>query len=316
MTNVLTRFLTTCWSYGLPKRLTILIYHRVLPEYDPMQFYEIEAKTFYQQMKWLKAFTHVLPLQEGLQRLQQGTLPDRAVAITFDDGYAPDCLTAQQILQQLDMKASFYVTTAFEADGMQWNDKVIEAVRHWPSDMLDFSHRGLPAFPCKSIEERAVAALKMCDAIKYLPWQTRCEIVDELVQRAQIRQQRVLLNPEEVLQLSRSGMEIGGHSHRHPILQCLSEQDAYQEIAQCKQVLDSLLDRPIESFAYPNGKFSQDFSPSHMDMLQQMGFKYALSTNWGVVSKHSNLWRLPRFTPWDNKQAMYMLRLMRNHFYS
>ena len=43
----------------------------------------------------------VLPLGESLERLARGDLPARAVAITFDDGYADNRTIAMPILQAL-----------------------------------------------------------------------------------------------------------------------------------------------------------------------------------------------------------------------
>ena len=48
-------------------------------------------------------------------------------------------------------------------------------------------------------------------------------------------------------------VECGAHSHTHPQLDILSRTAVRDEIAQCKHLLDTHLDRPVRSFCYPHG---------------------------------------------------------------
>src|SRR5579864_8395055 len=74
---------------GLPApRLSILIYHRVRRAPDPLLPGAMFARKFDAQLSLLRRFFAVLPLDEALAKLGSGTLPRRAVSITFDDGYA------------------------------------------------------------------------------------------------------------------------------------------------------------------------------------------------------------------------------------
>ena len=73
---------------GTRGRLSILIFHRVLPRPDPLSPDEPDAAGFEAQMRWVRDWFNVVSLQRGVEMLAQGTLPSRAMAITFDDGYA------------------------------------------------------------------------------------------------------------------------------------------------------------------------------------------------------------------------------------
>jgi hypothetical protein len=48
--------------------------------------------------------------------------------------------------------------------------------------------------------------------------------------------------------------------------------------------------------------------------VQQAGFEAAVSTVWGVADSNSDIWQLPRFTPWDKSPEKFMLRMIKNYF--
>ncbi|HEY8876670.1 MAG TPA: polysaccharide deacetylase family protein, partial [Roseateles sp.] len=63
---------------GARGRLSVLIFHRVLREPDPLFPDEVDAARFDEILGWLKSWFHVLPLDKAVRRLQAGDLPPRA----------------------------------------------------------------------------------------------------------------------------------------------------------------------------------------------------------------------------------------------
>ncbi|MBC9735627.1 polysaccharide deacetylase family protein [Nocardioides marmotae] len=57
----------------------------------------------------------VLPLAEAAARLRAGTLPDRAVALTFDDGYASVVETAWPLLRERGLATTLFVVSGILA---------------------------------------------------------------------------------------------------------------------------------------------------------------------------------------------------------
>src|SRR5580765_5157899 len=91
---------------GARGRLSVLIFHRVLPESDPLLSGVPDRHEFETQMRWVRGWFNVLPLRQAVRMLYAGTIPPRAVSITFDDGYGDNEAVAAPILQRLGMTAT------------------------------------------------------------------------------------------------------------------------------------------------------------------------------------------------------------------
>jgi peptidoglycan/xylan/chitin deacetylase (PgdA/CDA1 family) len=72
-----------------------------------------------------------------------GALPERAAAITFDDGYADNFTRALPLLREQGLPATFFVATGFLDGGRMWNDTISEAIRRCNEDVVDLSAIGL-----------------------------------------------------------------------------------------------------------------------------------------------------------------------------
>jgi peptidoglycan/xylan/chitin deacetylase (PgdA/CDA1 family) len=65
-----------------------------------------------------------------------------------------------------------------------------------------------------------------------------------------------MMNADELRELVRLGFEIGAHTNRHTDMEAMSSEEAYAEMASCKQALAELIGREIETFAYPFCRYS------------------------------------------------------------
>lgn len=66
-----------------------------------------------------------------------------------------------------------------------------------------------------------------------------------------------LMTEAEVVALARHPLvEIGAHTIGHTSLADASPEVAYREMADCKELLEALLDRPVPSFCYPGCHYS------------------------------------------------------------
>lgn len=297
---------------GKKAKLSIVIYHRVLPEPD-LLLGSGGVENFEKKLGFLARNFNVLPLYEGINRLRNGTLPARAACITFDDGYADNAEIALPLLQKQGLPATFFIASGFLNGGRMWNDTVIESVRRAQGEQLDLSTIGLGNHVIATLEERRKALYLLIDQLKYLPYETRAAQVDRLsaLIGAELPDD-LMMTSAQVKQLHDAGMEIGGHTVTHPILARVEDAVARTEITEGKAALETIIGEPLRLFAYPNGKPGKDYLSVHTKMVEEAGFEAAVSTAWGAAQQHSDLYQLPRFTPWDKTEWRYTLRMAMN----
>ena len=89
---------------GKRARLSILIYHHVLEQPDPVFPEDLDGAGFDLQMRTLAQCCNVLPLSEAAERLAHGALPARAACVTFDDGYENNVSVALPIAENTSEK--------------------------------------------------------------------------------------------------------------------------------------------------------------------------------------------------------------------
>lgn len=299
----------------LSRCLSILVYHRVISEPDPLVPDQVCAREFDRQLAVLGRWFTVLPLREAAVRLRGGTLPVRAACVTFDDGYSDNVTVALPILRRRGVPATFFLATSFIDGGIMWNDSVIETLRRAQGDTLDARCIGLGTLSISTIGLRRQAIERALAALKYLPLGERQRRVEDLAAETSCSlPSDLMMTAEQVRHLRVSDMEIGAHTVTHPILAQLDPERAGSEIRDSKRRLEEITGSPVTLFAYPNGKPSRDYRREHVGMVRESGFEAAVTTAWGVAHAASDPYQLPRFTPWDKTPGKFVLRLFHNTF--
>jgi peptidoglycan/xylan/chitin deacetylase (PgdA/CDA1 family) len=298
---------------GAKARLSVLIFHRVHARRDALFPREPDAEAFAALVQQLARWCNIMPLDEAIRRLREQTLPPRPLCITFDDGYADNCNVALPVLRRFGVPATFFVATGYLDGGRMWNDTVIESIRSTSVPALDLADLDAGVHALDSVEARQAAIAGVLVKFKYLPNAEREAMAAAVAERASASLPTdLMMTADQVRELHRAGMTMGAHTVTHPILARTADAIARTEIAESKQRLEEIVGERVRIFAYPNGRPRQDYGSAHVQMVRDAGFDAAVSTAWGVASSASDVFQIPRFTPWDNERWRFGIRLAQN----
>ena len=313
----------------------VLMYHRVAePAIDPWRLC-VSPRHFGEQLDVLRAHADVVALQGLVDALPAGGTTRPTVAVTFDDGYVDNLRDAKPLLEHAGLPATVFVATGYlGGERPFWWDELADlllcAGTLPPSLTLGIggvTHRW---------DLDASAAYSEADWRRHRAWRApddpptaRHRLFVELwrlLQHASRPRQLYLLNVlrgwaaapvtgtgaeravtiDELHALAAGGLiEIGAHTVTHPILKGLAGAVQLSELRQSKARLEELLDRPIESFAYPYGTAA----PDTVALVAEAGFSRACTTSAGTVPRGGDPLRLPRFTveDWDGGEFLQQL---------
>lgn len=268
-------------------RLLILMYHGVSGRpLAPACWHQMPLASFARQMAWVARRYRVLPLSEALVRAFDGTLPPRAAAITFDDGYRNVATNAFPVLRSLGLPSTVFLPTATIG-----TDEVL-----WP-DRLYLAYAGTSVLPDDAA--RAAAYAGEVRALKALP---RAERDARLASRLAELGARDRPRPgeframtwEDVARLAATGLvDFGAHSVTHEILSKCDDAEVARQVSESHREVARRLGREPASFAYPNGRL-EDFDGRARAAVAALGVRFALSTVDGFCDVSSDPLALPR----------------------
>jgi peptidoglycan/xylan/chitin deacetylase (PgdA/CDA1 family) len=281
--------------------LLVLMYHGVSDfRLSPACWHQLDARSFRRQMEWLARRYAVLPLSEALPRLASDTLPPRACAITFDDGYRNVATNAFPVLARLGLPSTVFLATGtVGTDRILWPDALYLAFAATRAPALDLSAFGHGVRRLATDAERAVAYDLAVHALKALPAAEKDARLEETL-RALGADPAPRPGPfraltwDDVRGLAASGLvEFGGHSVTHDLLSRLPDAEVVRQVAESHATVAARTGRPPVAFAYPNGR-AIDFDDRAQAAVRGAGLRWALSTVEGHATPASDPLALPR----------------------
>lgn len=294
-------------------KLSILIYHQVMPEFDLARPSEPDAVQFEKQIALISKYFKPISLSNAVTLLKQGKLPPRSVCITFDDGYLNNLTVAQPILHKYGVPATVFIATDYSDGTNMWNDRVIDLVFDQSLTTIRIENFDIKNVNLDSIEKRRELVNTLIKELKYLHPDKRTSLIDRIYQLNNLSEYpSKMMSPDQIRELAGKGIEIGAHTESHPILATLPVDQQRSEVLNSKETLENWLGFPVNGFAYPNGKFQTDWDNQSLALVQDSGFEYAVATDWGYSRPETNPYTLRRFTPWDKDLNRFHLRMVKN----
>ena len=288
----------------------ILYYHRVNDDGDPF-FPAISTALFEQEMRHLTQHYKVVSLTDLVKHLENGT-PERMLAITFDDGYQDNYENAFPVLQRYGLPATIFLTTG-SVDSRQplWFEQLASAVKRTPLEYLDLEIAVPRRFWMRTRDERLQSNGAIFSVLRGLPDNERRVWFDRILrQLGACDEERYgkMLTWDQVRLMKTKGVDFGGHTVTHPFISRLTPEQTAWEIGECKRRIEDELQRPVECFAYPNGR-EEDFGAWNKNAIRSAGYRAAVTTIWGPNYHSTDLMELRRGGPWEESPALFAYKM-------
>jgi len=226
-------------------------------------------------------------------------IPERAVAVTFDDGYLDALTMASPILQAFGIPATFFVNSdrLYEPHERWWDilERLFLTDRELPPELDIRTDRCHLRAPTRTAADRSHALDLINQTMWALGAEDRESIVSSVIRWSGgavcLRGSHRVLTAEELRELgARPGHGIGAHTVHHLALSTQGHQTKQAEVIDDKSALEKALGRPVSLFSYPYG----DFDAELVSVVRDAGFRAAFTVEAGSVSASTNRLLLPR----------------------
>ena len=284
-------------------RLLILAYHGIATDdehlWKPALF--LHPEDFRDRLRCIEnAGCTVLPLREALRRLYANDLPERSVALTFDDGTYDFYEHAYPILKEFEFPATVYLTTFY----VDYNRPVFDVIASyilWKCRGASLNMKTLTGHDVRydlgneATRAGALRALHGFSRLRKLSAEQKDDLITRLadalgVDHGAILEKRTLhlMTPREVATVASGGMDIQLHTHRH---RTPSDRTQFlREIEDNRKRIEAMTGSRPTHFCYPSGVYEEAFLP----WLREAGVESATTCDPGIATRSSEPLLLPR----------------------
>jgi peptidoglycan/xylan/chitin deacetylase (PgdA/CDA1 family) len=310
----------------LRRRAVILSYHRIAEvDVDPWDL-AVRPDHFAEQLEVLHRLGRPLSVRDLLRSMTGGGIPQRAVVVTFDDGYADNLLRAKPLLERSGVPATVFLTAGIlDASQSFWWERLTAIfltagrlpgsleveiggnVHRWTlGGASEYSaeearrDRGWRGWHREEPTARHCIYLDLYRLLQPMREAAREPLLAALQSWAgrgsvpELQAARALSHREAALLATERLIEVGAHTMTHPRLSALNDAEKAEEIHQSRKTLEEIVGQSVTSFAYPYGQ-PGDYDEQSVAIVRQAGFTVACANVPGPVTRGSNVFELPRF---------------------
>jgi peptidoglycan/xylan/chitin deacetylase (PgdA/CDA1 family) len=283
-------------------RLLVLGYHGISLDdehlWDGVVY--MPPEMFRRRMSILqKAKYAVLPLELALQQLYAGTLPPRALALVFDDGFHDFASIAAPILSEFGYPATVYLSTYYSRFNRPIFDIMLRYLLWKGSQQSIF----LPGILTETValdgdgQRAVIAKVRAAAFASRMSGQEKDELLSNVAQALdidyeQLCRKRLLqtMNAEEARAVKTQGYDIQLHTHRHRVSR---DRELFaREIQQNREWIQHALGvaTPVH-LSFPGGVWE----PVAQKWLIELGIQTAMTCIPALANRRCDRLRIPRF---------------------
>lgn len=311
------RVLRAAGSWASSK-VVILRYHSV--QNDPAPFAQTigwgiihATAAFAEQIEMIARDYKPVSIVDVQEFLRGGkNLPDRAVAVTFDDGYADNFENAAPVLDRFGVPGAFYATIknvdtstppwycrlrhAFHVSPRKdWPD--VQEDRHWPMGTRVERH-----------ESFLVASRRLAKLAGEPQLRTLVQIENELEVQPLGFAGAPIMSWDQLRGLVKGGHIVGSHTMTHPNLAYVDDAVVRLELKESKRAMEERLGSPVVHFSYPSPILQPHFTEGTIEHARQLGYETSVTCVPGVVRPGQDPLALRRvFAPFQKDDFQWSL---------
>jgi peptidoglycan/xylan/chitin deacetylase (PgdA/CDA1 family) len=240
----------------------ILIYHGIC-KHDHTRFNPIflTAKTFEKQLKLFKKHCNIITLDDYYNKRFSDDKFN--ICITFDDGYANNYQYVLPSLEKHNVPATFFVTgITNEGYDILWNDFLGIVSKYGPEKIIYKTELYYKGAHNQYFSAENHIALK--DKLRKGGFVEKADMMKILYPVVPFKNDE--WNTDYWLQMTKGQIkelaaspyaQIGAHGYYHNDLALINIEDAFNEMVQVKQYLETIIEKPVISIAFPYGSYNQ-----------------------------------------------------------
>ena len=297
----------------------ILIYHRVADDPVDSQLLAVSPENFEGHLQELVDKYRVVPLHQILAEALSSSISPNTVALTFDDGYADNLISALPLLEKYGLHATIFITSGMiGSDREFWWDaleRIFVTSPNLPFGLKVAYSGGTFDLGLTTPQERLKAMDELSAFLKEQPHEEIAPFIDSLYNWAgittkQARPSHLIVNTEQLKKLSASpSIEIGSHTITHTRLSSLSPEKQRYEIRHSREQIENIIKKPVRLLSYPFGARG-DYSSETMRILDEERYEAGIANIQDSIKLPIDLYSVPRklVRNWSRDQFSAWLR--------
>ncbi len=284
------------FRYFYAGKVQILMFHRVVASMGKNRIVnegiEVTEKYLEQLINYYLEQDFIPASIDELPRLLKEKNNKRYVIFTFDDGYLDNYEKALPVFEKYNIPFAVYITTDFiERKQFAWWYFLEDVIAK--NEKIVCKHQlSTKEISCKTAAEKEKTFIALREQIQASPSVLSAFI--ELYSPDLKKYHDLFLTETQLVTFSKHPLvTIGSHTVSHISLAKSSDEQVHHEITDSKSILEKMIGKKVEHFAYPFGT-AADVGEREIKLAEKAGYVTALTTAYGAAAKDTSLFALPR----------------------
>jgi len=269
----------------------IVNYHSIAPADNPFivgQGQRHAPEELAAHLAYLRRHFHPMRLADLIAAVEARRPLDRAVAVTFDDGFRDVLEFALPLLRAHRVPATMFVVTSLVGNAeLMWRHKLTWLISHgraarvYDALRAEFRRHGAELYRDPAAQDGAAQPdlfelTRRCYRPELVP-----PLLDELLREGGwnaahlAAHHRPYVEPRDLERADGEWLEFGNHTHTHPMLSALTPAEQERELSVARDLLTRWTGRAPIAAAYPFG-LADSYDAHTVDRVARTGHRAAL----------------------------------------